>query len=597
MKKNSMADSENQEIVITGIAASPGICIGKAYLVDREGVNVIKKYHIPGSDIEPEKNRLRNAVVKARDELRSIIEDSPAEFRQHTGILETHVVLLEDKMLYGKTLEMIERERINAEWALKKVVSDLKRVFQDMTDPYFRERAADIVHVSDRIFRNLSGVEAVNIKAIDKRVILIATDLSPAQTSQIQLERIKGIATNGGGAASHTGIIARTLEIPAILGLRNATKIVKNDDLVILDGTSGKLIVRPAEETLLEYEERSEVYEAHRARISRSSQFPAQTLDGFTIPILGNIDLPEEIVAVRDYGGNGIGLYRTEFQYMGRIGFPTEEQLFERYRDVVEIMAPYPVTIRTLDINGDKTMPYVCDIEEPNPVLGLRAIRYCLKKPHIFKIQLRAILRAAAYGNVRIMFPMISNCDEVRAAKALLRETATSLEKDGVKFNPNIDVGIMIEVPSAAVMADVLAREVDFFSIGTNDLIQYLLAIDRSNQYVSHLYKPLHPAVIRMLKRVADEAHRNGISVYMCGEMASNPIHLPILLGLGIDELSTNPQSIPVVKNAIRSLSLEGMDQLMEQVLEKSSDMEIEHLMKEKYGHLLSSAVYTPSLG
>ncbi len=582
-----MAEQETQEIVLKGLGVAPGICIGKAYLVDKQGVNVVKKYYVDASDLHKEENRFKSAVAKARQELCTIIQETPRELRQHTAILETHIVLLQDKLLYGRTIDTIQQFRYNAEWALKNVVDELKAMFQNMSEPYFRERGADIVHVSDRIMRNLVGGEPINIKDIDKRVILVARDLSPAETSQIQLERIKGLVTDGGGIASHTGIIARTLEIPAILGLNNATRIIKNDDFIVVDGSAGLLILHPTEQTLIEYEERAVRYERHRALIARESRMPAKTVDGISVQVMGNIELPEEVVAVRDYGGNGIGLYRTEFQYMGRRGFPTENDLFDKYRDVVEVMAPRPVTIRTLDINGDKALPNQPDTDEANPALGLRAIRYCLKKPEIFKTQLRAILRAALYGNVRIMFPMISCCEEVRAAKALLKEAAESMAAQGTEFEYNVDVGIMIEVPSAVAIADMLAAEVDFFSIGTNDLIQYALAIDRGNRYVSHMYRPLHPAIIRMIKTVVDVGHQKGIKVYMCGEMAGDPIYLPVLLGLGLDELSMNPQSIPLVKNAIRKLSIKESRAFMYRIFKEKKESRIESFLKKAYAGVL----------
>lgn len=588
-----MTEREDREIVLKGIGAAPGICIGKAYLVGREGVNVIKRYHIGDADIHREVGRFKAAVESATAELRAIIEETPEEIRRHAGILEAHVLLLKDKMLFGKTIETIQNQRINAEWALKKVVAELKTIFQNMSDPYFKERGSDIVHVSDRIMRNLVGGEPVNIKSIDKRVILVATDLSPAETSQIQLERIKGLVTDGGGIASHTGIIARTLEIPAVLGLHNATALIRSDDFIVVDGTTGTLIVNPDENTLIEYEERSLRYQRYRASISRTSRLPAQTTDGISIQVMGNIELPEEVVAVRDYGGNGIGLYRTEFQYMNRTEFPTEEELYDRYKEVVEVMAPHPVTIRTLDINGDKVISYAGHFKEANPALGLRAIRYCLKKPQIFMTQLRAILRAAQFGKVRIMFPMISGSHEIQEAKRILLEAAESLDREGVDFKREIEVGMMVEVPSAVVMADVLADEVDFFSIGTNDLIQYVLAIDRGNRHVSHLYQPLHPAVLRMIKRVADVGHEKGIKVFMCGQMAGDPFNLPILLGMGIDELSLNPQSIPMVKNTIRSLNLWDAKCFVKEVLKQTSAREIEHLLKTTYGDVISGMIYT----
>jgi phosphotransferase system enzyme I (PtsI) len=587
-----MSDTTAIELILNGIGASPGICIGKAYLVDKEGVDVVRKYFIEKGSLRDETKRFKAAVKKAKDELRAIIKNSQEELRQQSYILETHIVMLKDKMLYGKTIETIEDERINAEWALKKVVSSLKSMFQNMSDPYLKERAADIVHVSDRVMKNLVGAEPVNIADIYKRVILIAHDLSPAETSQIQLEKIKGFVTNRGGKASHTGIIARTLEIPAVLGLNNATRIIQNDDLVILDGTAGTVIVHPTEKTLVKYEERKIRYEEYRAAITRESHLVAETTDGFQLPIMGNIELPEEVVSVIDHGGDGIGLYRTEFQYLNSSVFPSEDELFDKYMDVVEVMAPKPVIIRTLDINGDKAIAPVSEDDEINPALGLRAIRYCLQNPEVFKTQIRAILRVAAHGNVRILIPMISSYDEVCETKKILNEVADSLDKEGAVFKRDIELGIMIEVPSAVTMADVMAEDVDFFSIGTNDLIQYSLAIDRGNSRVSYLYNPLHPAIIRVIKHVADVAHEKGIKVFMCGEMANDPIYMPILLGLGLDELSMNPQSIPAVKSMVRSLNIEDIKLFMQDVLKQTSATAVMKLVQDTYGAILYDKIY-----
>ena len=587
-----MTDTGLKEIILNGIDASPGICIGKAYIVDIEGVDVVKKYFISEEDEEKEIKRFKSAVKKARDQLRAIINNAPEELRDHAYILETHKVLLKDKMLYGKTIEIIKNEKINAEWALKKVVSEVKSMFKKMSDSYLKERATDITYASDRIMRNLVGAETEKIADIDKRVILVANDLSPAEASQIHLERIKGFVTNRGGKTSHTSIIARTLEIPAVMGLGNATHSIKNDDLIIVDGTAGIVIIHPTEETLLEYGDRSVKYEERKADITRDSHLKAETADGFQLKVMGNIELPEEVVSVIDYGGDGIGLYRTEFQYLSSSILPNEDELFDKYKDVVEVIAPKPVTIRTLDINGDKAFSNNSDYVEVNPALGLRAIRYCLKNPDVFRTQLRAILRAAAFGNVRILIPMISGYGEVLETKKILNEAADSLEKEGALFNRDVEFGIMIEVPSAVVIADILAGEVDFFSLGTNDLIQYSLAIDRGNRHVAHLYHALHPAIIRMIKNVADVAKDKGIKVFMCGEMAADPINMPILLGLGIDELSMNPQSIPAVKGMIRALKVKDARVFMKDVFKKKTASEVEELIKETFGSILSEKMY-----
>ncbi|MGD8494053.1 MAG: phosphoenolpyruvate--protein phosphotransferase [Desulfobacterales bacterium] len=585
-------DKDKKEFILKGINASPGICIGKAYRVDREGVEVVEKYQIRDKDLPNEVKRFESAVKKSRDELLEILKKSPEEL-QHAHILETHLALLKDKMLYGRCLEIIKQENINAEWALKTVVSNLKDIFETMTDPYLKERSADVVQVADNIMRNLMGAKKVNIAAIEKRVILVAHDLTPAETSQINLERVKGFITDRGGKASHTGIIARSLEIPAVVGLKEASSTIRNDDLIIVDGNAGIVILHPTEDTLVQYEERKINYEEYKAVITRESKAPAESTDGIRLPVLGNIELPEEVFALINYGGDGIGLYRTEFQYFNRNDFPGEDELFDKYKDVVEVMNPKPVTIRTLDINGDKAVNNQVLAEEANPALGLRAIRYCLKKPQVFMDQLRAILRAAAFGNVRILFPMISTYFEICEASRMLDKAAESLEKEGLPYKRDIEIGAMIEVPSAVIMADVLAEKVDFFSIGTNDLIQYSLAIDRGNEQVAHLFQPLDPAIIRMLKHVADVAREKDIKVFMCGEMAGTPHHIPLLLGLGMDELSMNPQTIPNIKRVIRVLNVADTRSILKEVLTQTTAKSVFELIKAAYGSILSEQVYS----
>ena len=588
-----MLNTNEGEVQLHGIGGSPGICIGKAYLVGKEGVDVVEKYFISEENLKKETKRFRKAVKKAKDEVFSIIEQTPKKLRPHDSILEAQMVLFKDKMLYGKTIKTIEKEMVNAEWALKKVVSNVKSMFDEMTDTYLQGRAADIIHVSDSIMQNLVGAEKEDIAAIGKRVILVAEDLSPAETSQIQLEKIMGFVTDRGGKTSHTGIIARTLEIPAVLGLDNASRIIKNDDIIIIDGTEGIVIINPTDKTLIQYEERKDRYEAYKAGFTRDSHLPAETVDSVLFQVMGNIELPEEVVSVIHYGGDGIGLYRTEFQYFNRLDFPDEHELFDKYKDVVEVMAPRPVTIRTIDVNADKAIPYASDLDEANPVLGLRGIRYCLKKPDVFKTQLRAILRASAFGKVRVLFPMISCYDEVLHAKRILNQAADSLDKEGVDFDKNMEVGIMIEVPSAAILADMMAKEVDFFSIGTNDLIQYSLAVDRGNTQVAHLYQPLNPAIIRMIKHVADVARDHGLEVSMCGEMAGDPVNMTILLGLGMDRFSVNPQSIPIIKSMIRLLNVEDAKLFIKEVLKETTDTGVTELVYNTFGSIIFDIGYT----
>ncbi len=571
-------------VTFQGIAGSPGIAIGKAYLVEQEAVEVVEKRFVPPEHIRAEVKRFKEAVKRAQTHLKGIISDVPREFRDHTYILDAHMMLLKDKMFYNGTIGHIERENVNAEWALKMTVDEVKSIFRKMPDPYFRERATDVGHVSNLVLENLLGSDPSNISDIDKRVIIVAHDLSPAETTQMQLEKVKAFLTDLGGKTSHTGIIARSLEIPAVLGLGNATQQIKTDDLIIVDGSAGVVILDPDEETLTRYEERKDLLEQYQAMITRSSHLPAATTDGFQLSVTANIGVLEEVVSVIDHGGDGIGLYRTEFLYLNRPTLPSERELFDNYRDVAEIMAPRAVTIRTLDIGGDKFASGLELAEEMNPALGLRAIRFSLQSPEIFETQLRAILRAANFGNVRVMIPMISQVDEILEAKRALNQAAESLQKAGIPFKEDIKLGAMIEVPSAVMMADVLAKEVDFFSIGTNDLIQYSLAIDRVNKHVAHLYQPLHPAVLRMIQHVVDAAKRAGIEVNMCGEMAGDPLNLPVLLGMELDAISMNPISIPAVKRIARMLSLKESKVFLEEALKRPTTEDVIKLVQDTYG-------------
>jgi len=590
--ENNELMNASQEIVIKGIGGSPGICIGKAYIVDREGVDVVQQYYLFDSDLDAEIDRFKKAVANATKEMEDIIASVPSEYHEQLYILETHKVLLKDKKLYDKTCTMIEANKINAEWALKKVSTEIRRVFDDMSDSFFRERGADVAHVTDRIMRNLTGNKPQEqIQDINKRVILIARDLSPAETSQIQLHKVQGFVTELGGKTSHTSIIARTLQVPAVLGVTGAKEVITSESIIIVDGTKGAVILNPSDDSLIEYEEKKSISERRRKHMMRFSSKPAMTPDGAQKKVMGNIELLEEVVSVLDHGADGIGLYRTEFLYMTSNELPTEDQLFENYREVADLMYPLPVTIRTLDINGDKKAGIFNGHEETNPVLGLRAIRYCLKRPEIFKTQLRAILRAAEYGNVRLMFPMISGVKEILAAKKLLDETKNDLLNDKISFNGDIEVGIMIEVPSAAILSDLMADYVDFFSIGTNDLIQYALAIDRGNHDVAHLFQPLHPAIIRLVKTVSEAAQKKKVKLFMCGEMAADPFHVPILLALGIDEFSMNPPSIPSVKSIIRQISTENMVPFLEKVLKQQSPDEIIQIVQDTYGDLFKETI------
>jgi phosphotransferase system enzyme I (PtsI) len=395
-----------------------------------------------------------------------------------------------------------------------------------------------------------------------------------------------------GGVTSHTSIIARTLGIPAVQGIEEATRLIQNDDIIIVDGSGGNVFINPSESTLMDYMEQQARFESFQAGIARNSHQPARTKDGRRVMVMGNIEQPEQVVAVIDNGGEGVGLFRTEFQYLASAEFPGEDELFENYKDVLDVMHNQPVTIRTLDINGDKALVRNSGAAESNPALGLRAIRYCLKRPDVFKTQLRAILRAAVFGEVRLLLPMIATYDELMIAKSMLEDAIQSLEDEDREYNRNIQLGVMIEVPSLAMIADLIAREVDFFSIGTNDLIQYSMAVDRGNREVAHLYNPLHPAILRTLKLVSDAAKKEGIELFMCGEMAGDPFSLPVLLGLGLDELSMNPQSIPVMKNLIRSISIADAEKFMQKALQQTTAKAVAELIQKEYGDIISATIY-----
>ncbi|KPK14620.1 MAG: phosphoenolpyruvate-protein phosphotransferase, partial [Nitrospira bacterium SG8_3] len=415
-----MADSTQKTLSLQGIGASPGIAIGKAYLLEREDLDVTEKRFIQPEEIGAEINRFKQAVKKAQENLRQIIKDVPEEYRDHVYILDSHMMLLKDRMIYDGTIEQIKQNNLNAERALKNTVDKVKAVFRSMPDQYFRDRGSDIVHASKLILENLLGTKPQKISDIDKRVIIVALDLSPAETTQIQLAKVKAFVTDRGSHTSHTGIMARSLAIPAVLGLTDATRLIQTDDLLIVDGSAGSVIVNPNEQTLTRYRERKALLEEYQAKVTRTSHLPAETTDGHCLTVAANIEQLEEVVSVMDHGGDGIGLYRTEFLYLNRPDLPSEQDLFDNYRDLVEIMGARQVTIRTLDIGGDKFATSVSWGEEMNPALGLRAIRFCLQSPEIFKTQLRAILRAAYFGNIRIMFPMISQVEEIIQAKQML---------------------------------------------------------------------------------------------------------------------------------------------------------------------------------
>lgn len=579
--------STSGQTIIKGISGSPGICIGKAYIVDREGVNIIKRYPISDAMVPIEIDRFKQAVSKAKSDHAKIIESLDEDLGGNLTILETHMVLFKDKMLYGKTIDTISREKINAEWALRRVSRKVKAMFQQIDDKYLQARVMDIVQVSDKIMSYLVGAQDIKISDINKRVIIVAHDLSPADASQIQLERIKGLVTDRGGKDSHTSIVAKSLKIPSVFGLGRATISAKNDDILIVDGSSGTLIINPDEDTLFKYEARLAKYEEYRAGLERESHLPAITKDGVTLNLMANIELVEEVVGAKDHGAIGIGLFRTEFLYLDLKRFPTEDELLTKYKELVELMTPQSVTIRTLDINGDKVNPYLAKVEEANPALGLRAVRFCLENKDIFITQLKAIFRAAAFGNIKLLIPMISCVEEIIQVKQVMESAILELEREEKIYNRDIPLGAMIEVPSAVMVAEDLAKHVDFFSVGTNDLIQYSMAIDRRNRQVAHLYQALNPAVLKMIKMTYDAAAKNKIDLVMCGEMAGDPMNIPVLVGMGLTNFSMNSVSIPAVKKFIRNLDTQKARKNVKKIMTMNTVKEISAFILKEYHEIL----------
>lgn len=592
-KNDPLVTKESANALMKGIGASGGVAIGQAYLVDRSRVKVIKQYLIDPNQIEPEMERFKNAVDQADLQLHQILEEIPEEIKGHAGIIDSHRLILRDRMIYDQTLENIRNEKINAEWALRKAVEHTQEAFAKIKDDYFRGRINDVIYVSERILRNLTGKPAENIAEIQGQVIIVAHDLSPADTAQMRLDNVLGFVTDMGGRTSHTAIIAQSLEIPAVVGLERITQEASSGDWIVVDGTDGQVVLNPDQITLDYYQQKKKKITDYQTEIAKYSYLPAETQDGFQIKTLANIEFLEEIPTVLTQGAEGIGLFRTEFLYLSQKELPSEQTLFESFRDVAQVIAPNPVTIRTLDIGGDKFASHLDLAEEMNPALGLRAIRFSLKEVDIFKRQLRAILRASSYGNLKILFPMISDIDEVFRAKAILNEVKEDLKKEKISFDQKIGIGIMIEIPSAVTMADQLAREVDFFSIGTNDLIQYTLAIDRVNEHVAHMYQPLHPAILRLIQQTVEAGHRAGITVAMCGEMAGEPLYVPILLGMGLDELSMNPMSIPRIKRIVRMTTQKDSKEFLNKVFSLNTAEEINAYTQQKMAQLFSDSFRT----
>jgi phosphotransferase system enzyme I (PtsI) len=571
-----MAVQQQINKFIQGIGASPGIIIGKAYLIERFKVRLPQKQINP-EQVEEEVQRFFNAIQESRNQLTEIKEKIlDTEVRKHSFILDVHLMILDDEMLLQDTVDKIRKKKVNAEWALDLTLEKLDAAFQAIEDEYLRERRSDLHYVVARIFRNLLGKKHDDITKIKGKVIIVAHDLSPADTLQINLKYVAGFITDIGGKVSHTAILSRSLGIPAVVGLEVATSLINGGDPLIIDGETGEVVINPTEEVSQSFLERKRRTKSFEREILKYASLPAETRDGVRIRLQANIEMVEEISSAKMHGAEGIGLYRTEILYLNRKDLPTEEEHFQIYRRLVETIYPATATIRTLDIGGDKFLPDYSKNNEMNPALGLRAIRFSMKETDIFKTQLRGILRASAHGKLRILFPMISGMEEIRQAKAILEEVKKGLMKAKIPFDQEIEIGAMIEIPSASVTADLLAREVNFFSIGTNDLIQYALAVDRINEHVSYLYEPLHPAILRIIRGVVQYAHQAGIPVAICGEMAAEPAYALILLGLGLDEFSMNPVSIPRVKKVLRMSRFEETRSLVEQLFQFSTASEIE---------------------
>ncbi len=580
------------EKIYRGIVASPGIVIGRAYLLDRRKV-VVAGRRIEDVSVKDEVARFKKAVEISKVQLEELKKRFTKGLgKSHLYILETHIMLLDDKMLIDGTIKCIKESLLNAEGALKETINAVGMKFDTIEDEYLRERKHDVEQVGERILRNLVGHKQESLADIKEEAVIIAHDLAPTDTLMMRKDKILGFATDAGSRTSHTAILARSLGIPAAVGVENITAAVKTGDVVILDGIHGVVIVDPDEETFLDYLKKQRKYRYFEQELEKLKELPAETLDGHRVQLQGNIELPEEVASAADHGGTGIGLYRTEFLFLNRQTLPTEEEHYKAYRHVAERAFPHEVVIRTLDVGGDKIgLPggFVFE-KEANPALGLRAIRFCLLKRDIFKIQLRGLLRAAAHGNIKMLIPMISGLPELYETKKIIEEVKKELRAEGKAFNENAELGVMIEIPSAAMISDLLAREVSFFSVGTNDLIQYTLAIDRQNEHVAYMYEPLDPAVLRLLQRVSDAAHHAHITLAMCGEMAGDPLYAAILIGMGFQRLSMNVASIPWVKRVVRAVRMQDAVELASLVMQQPtaalSRKTAETFMEERFPDL-----------
>ena len=567
-------------MLIKGVPASPGIVAGKAFVLKPE-ILTIPKYKIPQKEVVAEIKRYMDALALTRKELRGIQKKVETELGEsYPDIFSAHLLILDDPSLKEKTVKIIEEENANAEHAVAQVLEKIGMTFSKIEDKYLRERAQDFKDVGRRILKNLLGKKEETLANLNDKVIIVAHDLAPSETAQMDKKNVLGFATDVGGRTSHTAIMARSLTIPAVVGLGDITQRINSGENIVIDGHEGVAIINPPRSTLERYLKKRKQLAVLEKKLDKLKKAPAQTTDGHRISLLANIEMPKEVELLERYGAEGVGLYRTEFFFLNRSDIPSEEEQFQAYKYAAERAYPLPVVIRTLDLGGDKFASVLETPKEINPFLGWRAIRFCLARPDIFKTQLRAILRASVYGKVSVMYPLISTLQELRQANKILEEVKIELKKEKKEFSRDIKIGAMIETPSAAITSDLLAEEVNFFSIGTNDLIQYAMAVDRINEKIAYLYQPASPAVLRFIKHIVDSGHRKGIKVAVCGEIAGDINLTLILLGLGVDELSMGPVAIPEVKQIIRSVSIEEARKITEKAMSLDSTEKVVSYLK-----------------
>ncbi|HCY8942065.1 TPA: phosphoenolpyruvate--protein phosphotransferase [Staphylococcus aureus] len=564
--------------LIKGIAASDGVAIAKAYLLVEPDLTFDKNEKV--TDVEGEVAKFNSAIEASKVELTKIRNNAEVQLgADKAAIFDAHLLVLDDPELIQPIQDKIKNENAIAATALTDVTTQFVTIFESMDNEYMKERAADIRDVSKRVLSHILGVELPNPSMIDESVVIVGNDLTPSDTAQLNKEFVQGFATNIGGRTSHSAIMSRSLEIPAIVGTKSITQEVKQGDMIIVDGLNGDVIVNPTEDELIAYQDKRERYFADKKELQKLRDADTVTVDGVHAELAANIGTPNDLPGVIENGAQGIGLYRTEFLYMGRDQMPTEEEQFEAYKEVLEAMDGKRVVVRTLDIGGDKELSYLNLPEEMNPFLGYRAIRLCLAQQDIFRPQLRALLRASVYGKLNIMFPMVATINEFREAKAILLEEKENLKNEGHDISDDIELGIMVEIPATAALADVFAKEVDFFSIGTNDLIQYTLAADRMSERVSYLYQPYNPSILRLVKQVIEASHKEGKWTGMCGEMAGDETAIPLLLGLGLDEFSMSATSILKARRQINGLSKNEMTELANRAVDCATQEEVIELV------------------